>query len=410
MCLKILNLLLCQCCVSSNKKKKKKDKNKQSIKQVMRQTKPSDKTKIGWFTISGEKLTYSQIDNKDLTQEYYIPRDFKSEDECVRFKGWKIKEEIGSGSYAKVWEAINIENPDKIVAIKILPFNDNVIQSNKMKQRNWDNFKQELVLLVREKHKNIVEVFDHFIIYESCDKYNCYIVMELAKQGSILKQIIDENHEYNDSLYKPLSEIKVKSYFRDTAFGLQYLHNKNITHKDLKLSNLLVFIDKSGQEMVKIADFGTSRVSYKEDVVKDYKCYGTVDYMSPQIFRIYVYIQIGQKIDVLKKYNPFEADLWSLGVCLYVMICAKIPFLPKDCDSYHEVNQNIKTYKFIYRNMINKRYEISDQTINTYTDQCLDILSQLLHPNSSDRIKIDAVLQHKWLNSQTNDENYEIIT
>ncbi|XP_054157623.1 probable myosin light chain kinase DDB_G0271550 [Oppia nitens] len=404
MCYKLLSALLCQCCVSSAKKKKKKVINKQNIQQMMRQTESSDKTKVGWVTKSGEILSFSQINNKELTQEYYIPRDFKSQDEGVRCRGWEIKKEIGSGGYAVIKEAVNIKKPDKTVAIKILPFNDNVIQNNKMRRRNWESFKQELILLVREKHRNIVQVLDHFIIHEMHKKFFCYIVMELAERGSVLQQMIDENPEDKKSMsssYKPLSETKAKSYFRDTAFGLQYLHNKNITHKDLKLVNLLVFIDNNNKEVVKIADFGTSRVSYKEDVVKEYKCYGTVDYMSPQIFRIYVYIKIGQKIDLLKKYDPFEADCWSLGVCLYFMICAKIPFLPKDCHTYQKVNPNLDTYKFIHQNMILKRYEILDQTRNTYTDQCLDILSQLLHPNSSNRIKINDVLQHKWLNSET---------
>ncbi|XP_054157212.1 testis-specific serine/threonine-protein kinase 2-like [Oppia nitens] len=409
MCFKDLLHLLCPCFVSLDKKletkkkktkKEKKVKNKHNIKDIMRQTIPSDKTKDGWLTSSGEEIAISKIDSKDLTRVFEIPDDFESVDECIRHQGWELMADIGKGSNSKVMYGIKI-NTQQPIACKILEINDYYNTNNKDRQNIWESFKRELVLLVREKHRNIIQVFDHFIVEEKVkNKFCCYIVMELSKQGSVKYQMLDENtDDYNMKKYRKLSETKTKLYFRDTANGLQYLHNKQIAHKDLKLGNLLVFIDNNGQEMVKIADFGTSRVSYKEDVVKEYKCFGTVEYMSPQIFKIYVYINTDQKIDNLKKYNPFQADLWSLGVCLYVMICAKIPFLPNNCETYKDLNLNLDTYKSIYQNMIIKNYDISNNTRHTYTEHCFDILSKLLHPNTRDRITIDGVLQHNWLNS-----------
>ena len=88
------------------------------------------------------------------------------------------------------------------------------------------------------------------------------------------------------------------------------MHGNLICHRDLKLENILV----SDRQRIKIIDFGFG-IRTKEDVNLKIFC-GTSAYMSPEIVK---------KSD----YNGFKADIWALGVVLYVMLTGRFPFKAK---------------------------------------------------------------------------------
>ena len=88
------------------------------------------------------------------------------------------------------------------------------------------------------------------------------------------------------------------------------MHSQLIVHRDLKLENILV----SDRQKVKIIDFGFG-IRTKADVNLKIFC-GTSAYMSPEIVR-------------KSEYNGFKADIWSLGVVLYVLLTGKFPFKAK---------------------------------------------------------------------------------
>jgi serine/threonine protein kinase len=89
--------------------------------------------------------------------------------------------------------------------------------------------------------------------------------------------------------------------------GMNYLHSLNITHRDIKLENILID-DKLN---VKIIDFGFGTCSPKTKLLNFY-C-GTPSYMPPEIV---------QKKEYL---GPF-ADIWSIGVLLFTLLCGVFPF------------------------------------------------------------------------------------
>ena len=84
------------------------------------------------------------------------------------------------------------------------------------------------------------------------------------------------------------------------------MHSRGIAHRDLKLDNILLNIDK-----VKIIDFGFAIQSEKETLQRTW-C-GTPHYMCP---------------DIVKRvpYNPFAADIWACGVILYILYTGRLPF------------------------------------------------------------------------------------
>ena len=100
---------------------------------------------------------------------------------------------------------------------------------------------QEVQILQRTRHKNIVRLYDSF----ESNKHIVF-VMELCAGGDLLNYVRKR---------RKLKEDSAKFVFRQVVEGLQYCHSKGIVHRDMKLDNLL--LDESGT--VKICDFGVSR-------------------------------------------------------------------------------------------------------------------------------------------------------
>ena len=93
--------------------------------------------------------------------------------------------------------------------------------------------------------------------------------------------------------------------------GITYLHINQIYHRDIKLENILLQKDENGELKVKIIDFGFSIWMAHDQREKIY-C-GTPSYMAPEIL-------------MKKPYHPGPADVWALGVLLYILLCGKFPY------------------------------------------------------------------------------------
>ena len=108
--------------------------------------------------------------------------------------------------------------------------------------------------------------------------------------------------------YRCLEENEAKHLFRQTVEGVAYLHSQNIAHRDIKLENILL----DEKQSIKLIDFGFSIISQKDKLLNIY-C-GTPTYMSPELA-------------MKKNYQGWQADVWALGVLLYVLLCGRFPFV-----------------------------------------------------------------------------------
>ncbi len=90
-------------------------------------------------------------------------------------------------------------------------------------------------------------------------------------------------------------------------YGLAHCHCRSVLHRDIKLDNIL--LDNEGE--IKICDFGVSRIIKKGQRITE-QC-GTPAYIAPEIISD-------------SGYEGFSADVWSLGVLLYAMVCGTVPF------------------------------------------------------------------------------------
>lgn len=142
----------------------------------------------------------------------------------------------------------------------------------------------------------------------------------------------------DDFSYVPcFTVVEARQAFRDVVLGLQYLHYQGIVHRDIKPANLLW----TKEHNVKISDFGVSYFgrpmreteadeTVSESEAQDFddelelsKTVGTPAFFAPEL--CYTDLDVGPPPKISEK-----IDVWSLGVTLYCMIFARIPFLAED--------------------------------------------------------------------------------
>jgi serine/threonine protein kinase len=246
---------------------------------------------------------------------------------------------LGSGSFANVFLGLH----DLIhcsVAIKQIP--KCRIGSN----RSLTLIHREQTILKALVHQYIIELFE---VLE--DEHNLYLVMELAEHGSLAARISPDN---------PLPEAECARLFRQIVIALGYLHHFfNIYHRDLKAENIL--LDR--EDNVKLVDFGLANV-FQPGMAQTY-C-GSPSYAAPEVLRKAPYSK--------------SADLWSLGVLLYLMATGTLPFVDSSLPRLlHRILEEEVVFPMRMPGMLK------------------DLIGRLLQKRPENRIEIVDILDHPWL-------------
>ncbi|XP_020824434.2 testis-specific serine/threonine-protein kinase 4 isoform X3 [Phascolarctos cinereus] len=141
-----------------------------------------------------------------------------------------------------------------------------------------------------------------------------YMILELAQGGDVLDWI---------QRFGACSEHLAGKWFSQLTLGIAYLHSKGIVHRDLKLENML--LDK--RENVKISDFGFSKM-VSTDIQSQERPSQHLTACFSQLSRTYCgsFAYACPEILLGLPYNPFLSDIWSMGVILYTLVVARLPF------------------------------------------------------------------------------------
>jgi [calcium/calmodulin-dependent protein kinase] kinase len=250
--------------------------------------------------------------------------------------------DLGRGSHSKVQLAMN-QYDNVLYAVK---WTDARVGSRKATRK-------EIAVLKKLHHPNIRTLHE---VIDDEGKTELILVLEYCEVGPVFTR-------YNKV---PLTEDVLLGYAKDIVLGLDYLHSLNIAHMDLKPENMLKCADGS----VKLADFG---VSFIHDLVSssgvENRLVGTPAFLAPEVLS-----EDG--------YDPFKADIWSLGVCLYNMATAKLPFLGKTV--YQIVNKARST-------------ELSFPEDVRLSSDLMDLLRRMLCVDPEKRIEIAGIMHHSWV-------------
>ncbi|ETM99330.1 CAMK/CDPK protein kinase [Phytophthora nicotianae INRA-310] len=216
-------------------------------------------------------------------------------------------------------------------------------------------FEKEMGILRVLHHPNIVRMLETFE-----DDHHFYIIMEFSSGGTLLDRVKTRNKEF--------PEDEAKDIIRNLASVIQYLHSRNICHRDLKLENILVeTLDNGGH--IKLCDFGASTLFKSGASMR--KVLGSVVYMAPE---------------VLEGNYKETCDMWSLGVIMYMLLSNKAPFYGHTDD---ELVESIFAGEVKYNGKV----------WDTISPEAKALLRKLLHTIPEDRFTAAQVLQHPWIRS-----------
>ena len=264
--------------------------------------------------------------------------------DSIKLDGYTIGNMLGKGTQGTVFKAYTKSEPKRAVAIKC-------IYKNKLNKTARDNIITEISLLKKLKHRFIVELID----FHWDDKF-IYIVMEFCGGGDLSRVI---------KLKKCLPEDQCQKFLQQLASALQFLREHNVSHMDLKPSNLIV--KGSNPPILKMADFGFAQHLEADTLDKGLK--GSPLYMAPEIF-------------IKDQFNA-KADIWSIGVILYEALFGKAPF---SSDTLEELVPKIKEDTPI---IIPRTRKLSSN--------CRDLLSKCLVRSPEKRIDLCDFFDHPFL-------------
>ena len=253
---------------------------------------------------------------------------------------------LDSGGQANVYK---ITKQNRLLACK-------VVRVGGRDGRLEDDLKRELTITRNSKQPNIIRILDLFRT-----KNKVYIVMDFMPNGTVGSYVRKNNG---------MSEYNATVWFCPIARAVKYLHDNDVAHRDVKLDNIL--LDKHWNPI--LTDFGFSRFVRKDPISQkvdksDTFC-GTPSYNPPEIVS-------------KKEYNPFKADVWCLGISLFVMINREYPF--------DKTNK-----KKMIENQWKRNYVFRDRVDSQISDDLKDLIHNLLEPNFLKRIDMNKVCNHFW--------------
>ncbi|XP_063820494.1 calcium/calmodulin-dependent protein kinase kinase 2 isoform X2 [Pseudophryne corroboree] len=307
--------------------------------------------------------------------------------DCVQLNQYRLKDEIGKGSYGVVKLAYN-EDDNTYYAMKVLSKKKLMRQAgfprrppprgakaatdgSSQAKGPIERVYQEIAILKKLDHPNIVKLVE---VLDDPSEDHLYMVFELVKRGAVM----------DIPTTKPLTEDQARFYFQDLIKGIEYLHYQRIIHRDIKPSNLLVGEDGH----IKIADFGVSNQFEGTDALLS-NTVGTPAFMAPETL-----------LETSRIFSGKALDVWAMGVTLYCFVFGQCPFMDERILSLHG---KIK----------NQPLELPDQP--EISEDLKDLVLRMLDKNPESRISVPDIKLHPWVTKHgaeplpSEDENCTLI-
>ena len=309
---------------------------------------------------------------------------------CKSLDQYEIEKPVGEGTFGKVFKAEYKGPKDyqerlgipKIVALK-------KIKTESEKQGFPITALREIMIMKKLYHKNILQLFEVITSKpkeKNDNKGDVYLVFEYMEHD--LCSLIHSNFFYEKS--------QIKLIIYQLLQGLQYLHQNNVLHRDIKPQNILV--NNKGE--IKIGDFGLSRIF--SEFIKNKRYTNRVVtrwYRCPELL-------LGET-----NYGP-AIDIWSIGCVFWEILTGDILFRGEDekdvflqickkCGTPSEINwpgiSQLPQYNKImpsnkYECELDKKY----QKYSKFDETTFDLFKKMICLNPKERITIEEALKHPY--------------
>lgn len=299
-------------------------------------------------TSKPDKPESVKSDDKGKTPQHQTA--FDSAASLLAQYGYELGEQLGKGSYAIVRGA-NSKKHKRRVAIKI-------VSKKKAPEDYLQKFlPREIQVLKRLRHPHCISLLEAI---ETNSRI--YLITNLAENGDLL-EYIRENGAMPDN--------EARRLFRQLTAATEYFHSLGIVHRDLKCENLLL----DGHYNIMVSDFGFARGQMldpekgKRSMSKTF-C-GSYAYAPPEILNGI-------------PYDGTYADIWSLGVVLYTIVSASLPF--DDSNLKTLLDQVMKPVHFSSRKKISSEVK--------------HLICKMLCPSVESRYKISDIKRHHWFHGE----------
>ena len=245
---------------------------------------------------------------------------------------------IGRGEFGPVYKAMH-NSTNKIYAIKIINYSkNNNRENNNVINHNYLSIQQEISFLKLFDESDYV--LKYYGSYFSRKSNTIWLVLEYCSSGSLIDLML--------SMERTFSEVEVATIMEMVLKGLVSIHNKNIIHRNIKGSNILL----SENGYAKLADFGIGALLSGEKYRKRRK--GSPYWMSPQVASN-------------SKYD-FKTDIWSLGITCIELIEGEPPFSEMEPK---EVIEKIATNSLNLNEIVN--YNDHTYEFKNFIEHCLEV-------------------------------------
>ncbi|KAJ8512527.1 hypothetical protein OPV22_002961 [Ensete ventricosum] len=266
---------------------------------------------------------------------------------------YEVGKEVGKGHFGHTCLAIakKGELKGQLVAVKI-------ISKAKMTTAiSIEDVRREVKILKSlSGHANLVKFYE---AYE--DDLNIYIVMELCEGGELLDRILSRGGKY--------AEKDAKVIVMQMLSVIAFCHLQGIVHRDLKPENFL-FTTRGENAPMKIIDFGLSEFIRPDERLND--IVGSAYYVAPE---------------VLHRSYSTEADMWSIGVITYILLCGSRPFWAR-------------TESGIFRAVLRADPNFDDSPWSAVSAEAKEFVRRLLNKDYRKRMSAAKALTHPWFRGE----------
>lgn len=279
---------------------------------------------------------------------------------------------LGKGAFATVYR---VATTDEGLLFAAKELDKRKFLKNGVLDLKFDN---EIQIMKHLRHPNIVQYID----FQDHEQW-VYIIMEFVPHGELSKFMQEKG---------PVAEQSVRIITCQILHALDYLHRRNITHRDIKPDNILVAsVDPL---VVKLSDFGLSKCVTNEETFLKTFC-GTLLYCAPEIYPEYASYQQGDARkrrrlgEQVRKTSPYDqsVDMWSFGAVLFHILCGKAPIIGRGDDKGAQMLNNIMTKDVDFEPLRQKHV----------SEAGIDFIGRLLNRNPLMRPKERECFKHPWI-------------